>query len=669
MASSPPSAPRRFLFDLNVAQEEFEEEEEPMEVLEGGVEDEGAPEAPAEEAVAKEVVEEVIEHADDAMEEEDPMEVIMEEEEEEEEVEEEDAAAVPPEEVMGEDEIGEGHGRKKRLELEVIVAGLPQDAAKEDVERALAEAGDVVEVRLVRDPADQRLNKGFAFVRFAAAWQARWAANDLREAKIKGKACGICKNSDNETLHLRNICFDWSKDDLAEKLKPFELENLDRINLIEHPERKGKNRGYAFLDFRRHVDAVDAFLKLQRRDLYLGTDFRAHISFSNTLSQDDEVMEKVKSVFLDGLPPHWDEDKVREMFGKFGEIESIQLARNMYTAKRKDFGFIGFTTRQSALDCIKIVNKDGVGEGSGKVVIKASLQRPRNSFKNYSWQRSSSTLGVRRGYVDKSYGDRGHHSDRYRHFGPERRSYYSDNHARSHRSMDDEERPASVRGYRAYYRRDSPVHAPSYKYGRTHLGTRIREEFVERRYTSKYPKHRHAQHEEAMQRDAYRRNKYGHSYEERGHRISCPECNLSGQNCSYPSGEDFSAVSGCEQAYYKTDHDLTPSTSQVASHCEDSCCKGQQLMPKSASMICDCDECYIDQGSTPSSSEHARTRSNLPVSLPRRLVKHSSEHRRLVPDEHSAFEVEYTVRESRSRYLSSKDAPSTHSRKHHRSAR
>jgi len=81
---------------------------------------------------------------------------------------------------------------------------------------------------------------------------------------------------------------------LAEKLEPFKLENLDRINLIEHPEKKGKNRGYAFLDFRTHVDAVAAFVKLQKRDLYLGTDFRAHISFSNTLSQDDEIMEKVQ---------------------------------------------------------------------------------------------------------------------------------------------------------------------------------------------------------------------------------------------------------------------------------------------------------------------------------------------------------------------------------------
>lgn len=92
--------------------------------------------------------------------------------------------------------------------------------------------------------------------------------------------------------------------------------------------------------------------------------------------------------------------------------------------------------------------------------------------------------------------------------------------------------------------------APNYKYGRTHAESRIRDEYAERRYTSKYPKHRQAMHE-SMERDAYRRNKYGHSYQERAHR-ACPECNLSGQNCSYLNGEEFSAISGCEQAYYKT---------------------------------------------------------------------------------------------------------------------
>lgn len=96
------------------------------------------------------------------------------------------------------------------------------------------------------------------------------------------------------------------------------------------------------------------------------------------------------------------------------------------------------------------------------------------------------------------------------------------------------------------------VAAPSHKYGRTHLGTRFREDYAESRYSSKYPRHRQELHEEHMERDAYRRSKYGHSYHDRVHKPSCPECDLSGQKCDYPNGEEFSATSACEQAYYKT---------------------------------------------------------------------------------------------------------------------
>jgi len=180
MASSPPRAPRRFLFDLNVAQEEFEEEPEVAfpEVVVEKVEEVTA-EQHEDAAVKEEVVEEVIEREVEDLQEDPADEVIMEEE----------AAALPlpADEMMGEDEAGEEEepgARKKRMDYEVFVGGLPHDAAEEDVARALAEAGEVEEVRHVRDPADQRLNKGFAFVRFAAAWQARWAADDLREATV-----------------------------------------------------------------------------------------------------------------------------------------------------------------------------------------------------------------------------------------------------------------------------------------------------------------------------------------------------------------------------------------------------------------------------------------------------------------------------------------------------
>jgi RNA recognition motif-containing protein len=123
-------------------------------------------------------------------------EVIMEVEEEEEPMEEEaseeevtmreeettaEAATAAAPEVEEEEEDREA---RKQKDYDVFVGGLPLDAAEEDVTRALAEAGEVAEVRLARDPADPKFNRGFAFVRFTTAWEARWAANDLHTATV-----------------------------------------------------------------------------------------------------------------------------------------------------------------------------------------------------------------------------------------------------------------------------------------------------------------------------------------------------------------------------------------------------------------------------------------------------------------------------------------------------
>jgi RNA recognition motif-containing protein len=76
---------------------------------------------------------------------------------------------------------------------------------------------------------------------------------------------------------------------------------------------------------------------------------------------------QVKSVFVDGMPPTWEEEKVREHFGKFGEIDRIVLARNMLSAKRKDFGFVNYVERDAALACIDALNNTEIVNGDIKV--------------------------------------------------------------------------------------------------------------------------------------------------------------------------------------------------------------------------------------------------------------------------------------------------------------
>lgn len=104
-----------------------------------------------------------------------------------------------------------------------------------------------------------------------------------------------------------------------------------------------------------------------------------------------------------------------------------------------------------------------------QIRMKATLQRPKPTFKKPSWQGDNHMLGVRRGFIGKNYGDREPHPNRFRHLGPERRPYSNHSNYPGSRiregyvgrlppmAVDDGERPVSVREYRSYYRRDSTV--------------------------------------------------------------------------------------------------------------------------------------------------------------------------------------------------------------------
>lgn len=77
-------------------------------------------------------------------------------------------------------------------------------------------------------------------------------------------------------------------------------------------------------------------------------------------------------MFVDGLPASWDEDRVKALLKKFGEIENVDLARNMPSAKRKDFGFVTFDTHDAAVACAEGINNAELGEGGNKVRIVLS---------------------------------------------------------------------------------------------------------------------------------------------------------------------------------------------------------------------------------------------------------------------------------------------------------
>eukprot|EP00252_Welwitschia_mirabilis_P027711 TRINITY_DN9580_c0_g2_i1.p1 TRINITY_DN9580_c0_g2~~TRINITY_DN9580_c0_g2_i1.p1 ORF type:complete len:671 (+),score=190.84 TRINITY_DN9580_c0_g2_i1:207-2219(+) len=300
--------------------------------------------------------------------------------------------------------------RRKQKEYEIFVGGLDRDATEDDLRKVFSEVGEIVEIRLAKMPRSDK-NSGFAFIRFATVEQVKRALTELKNPKVRGKQCGVTKNQDNETLYVRNISRTWTKEALTKKLKEYGIDNVVELTLVDDPKEEGKNRGFAFLEFNTHLEATNAFKRLQKRDVFFGMNIGAKVEFAvSGIEPDEEVMAQVKSIFVDGLPPTWDEDHVKEKFNTFGEIEQVQLARNMPTAKRKDFAFVSFTTREAALACIEAINKNEITDGDKKLSMKATLRKPQQKGKSVKdsgirgsrgprapWVRGISSFDNRRG--------------------------------------------------------------------------------------------------------------------------------------------------------------------------------------------------------------------------------------------------------------------------------
>ncbi|KAK4364303.1 hypothetical protein RND71_015661 [Anisodus tanguticus] len=266
--------------------------------------------------------------------------------------------------------------RRKRKEIEIFVGGLDKDATEDDLRKVFSKVGEVTEVRLMMNSHTKK-NKGFAFLRFATVEQAKRACTELKNPVVNGKQCGVSPSQDNDTLFLGNICKTWTKEALKEKLKHYGVDNIEDLTLVEDTNNEGMNRGFAFLEFSSRSEAMDAFKCLQKRDVMFGVDRPAKVSFEDSfIDPGDEIMAQVKTVFIDGLFASWDEDRVKELLKEYGNIEKVELARNMPSAKRKDFGFVTFDTHDAAVTCAKSINNEELGEGDNKVKVRARLSRP-----------------------------------------------------------------------------------------------------------------------------------------------------------------------------------------------------------------------------------------------------------------------------------------------------
>ncbi|XP_057477022.1 uncharacterized protein LOC130764734 isoform X1 [Actinidia eriantha] len=153
------------------------------------------------------------------------------------------------------------------------------------------------------------------------------------------------------------------------------IENIEDIHLWDDPQKEGKIKGFALLEFSTQLDALAAFHQLRKPDAVFGRDRSAKVAFAPIpMHPNEEVLSQVKTVYVKGLTDAWNQEKVKEICKPYGEVVKVTLSQSLGT-KRKDYGFITFTSRESALACVGGINNAHIGEG--EVKVNASIAKPR----------------------------------------------------------------------------------------------------------------------------------------------------------------------------------------------------------------------------------------------------------------------------------------------------
>jgi polyadenylate-binding protein len=242
-------------------------------------------------------------------------------------------------------------------------------------------------IRVCRDSVTRR-SLGYGYVNFHAVADAERALDTLNYSSIKGRACRIMwsqrdpslRKSGVGNIYVKNL--DRSIDNKA-LYDTFSLFG-NILSCKVAADREGKSQGYGFVHYETQEAANQAIERVNGMQIGEKT---VHVStFKKTDEREPATITNFTNLYIKNIPDDWDEDKLKEAFGKFGTITSSVLLSD---PQERKFAFVNFETTEAAKACVEEMHDTDVrSEEAKKAAEEAEGEEKDKEFEKLYVQRA-----------------------------------------------------------------------------------------------------------------------------------------------------------------------------------------------------------------------------------------------------------------------------------------
>eukprot|EP01114_Cavostelium_apophysatum_P004040 TRINITY_DN1417_c0_g1_i1.p1 TRINITY_DN1417_c0_g1~~TRINITY_DN1417_c0_g1_i1.p1 ORF type:complete len:601 (-),score=181.12 TRINITY_DN1417_c0_g1_i1:78-1880(-) len=281
----------------------------------------------------------------------------------------------------------------------LYVGDLNSDITETQLFDIFKQAGPVASIRVCRDAVTRR-SLGYAYVNYHSAEDAERALDLLNYKDIKGRPCRIMWSQRDPLLRrnhignifIKNLHKSVDNKALYDTFASFGNILSCKVSTDEH----GNSKGYGFIHYDTQ-EAADKAVAVVNGKLLSGKKCFVGPFVPRKQRSQDEMNSKWTNIYVKYLDKSVDDQKLREMFEKYGAITSAVVMTDD-KGESKGFAFINFENNdeaQKAIDDLNGKELDGKTLFVGRAQKKSEREKElKDMFLKIQQERMSKYQGV-----------------------------------------------------------------------------------------------------------------------------------------------------------------------------------------------------------------------------------------------------------------------------------